>query len=300
MKYKKTTYLLLCLLIVSMIFSFTACSYKTRTESPKAKGRLVIYTTFYPLYDFTKKIVQDTADVEIIVPAGVEPHDFEPSLKQVADIHEADMFIYLDPCMEPWAEKLKDTLTQKEVIVVKAGAGIVQNNDPHIWLDPILAKKLSHKIYDAIVMADKDNKDVYEQNMAKLDDMFDELDEVFKAELSGLVAKDIVTTHDAFGYLAERYGLNQIPITGISPQQEPSPKKMAELVDICKQKGIKYIFTEALSSPKLSESLAEEAGVKTLVLNPIGGLTQEQIKKGKDYFSLMRENLENLKIALSE
>lgn len=175
-----------------------------------------------------------------------------------------------------------------------------ENHDPHIWLDPVLAKEMARRIYDAVAAADPDNKSYYEENFNELAAKLNELDKSYRENLANVNRKEFITSHAAFGYMAKRYGLVQIPISGLSPQEEPSPKKMAELAELCRQKNIKYIFFETLVSPKLSEILAQEVGAKTLVLNPIGGLTYEEIKAGKDYFSIMQENLENLKKALSE
>lgn len=288
---------LVTVLALSMILAAAGCAFQNKTSEGFSE-RFKIYTTLYPLYDFTKKIVGDKAVVENIVPAGAEPHDFEPSPKRIAEIYDAGVFIFLGEPMEPWAKKIEDRLRQKGVIVVEAGKGLIKNNDPHIWLDPILAKEISRRIYDAVIIADSGNKLFYEKNLQDLEKKFDELDYRYSDILSKAIRKDIITSHAAFGYLAERYGLNQIAIKGLSPQEEPSPKKMAELVELCKKKDIKYIFFESLTSPKLSETLAREVGAQTLVLNPIGGLTKEDINAGEDYFSIMEKNLSNLKKAL--
>lgn len=288
---------LVTVLALSMILAAAGCAFQNKT-SEGFPERFKIYTTLYPLYDFTKKIVGDKAVVENIVPAGAEPHDFEPSPKRIAEIYDAGVFIFLGEPMEPWAKKIEDRLRQKGVIVVEAGKGLIKNNDPHIWLDPILAKEISRRIYDAVIIADSSNKSFYEKNLQDLEKKFDELDYRYSDILSKAIRKDIITSHAAFGYLAERYGLNQIAIKGLSPQEEPSPKKMAELVELCKKRDVKYIFFESLTSPKLSETLAREVGAQTLVLNPIGGLTKEDINTGEDYFSIMEKNLSNLKKAL--
>jgi len=200
--------------------------------------------------------------------------------------------------MDPWAKKVEPQLAAKGVKVVEAGKGLIIDNDPHIWLDPVMAKEISHRIYDALAEADSGNKSYYEKNAADLGKEFDELDEKYKESLSAVSRKDIVTSHSALGYLAKRYGLNQISITGLSPQEEPSPRKMAELTRLCREKGIKYVFFETLASPKLSQTLAREVGAETLVFNPLEGLTEDETKAGEDYFSIMEKNLANLTKAL--
>lgn len=286
------------LLLVISIILIASCSNKS--ESISSEDKLKVYTTFYPLYDFTKKIAGEKANVKILVPTGVEPHDFEPSPKQIAELEKADVFIYLGNAMEPWAEKIKENLQEKGVLVVKVGEELMKDDDPHIWLDPILAEKMSENILEALILADEDQKEVYEKNFDILKDKFQKLHKKYSQTLSDVRKREIITSHDAFGYMAERYNLKQIPIKGICPQEEPSPKRMAKLSKICREKNIKYIFIEPLASPKLAETLAREVGAETLVLNPIGGLTTEEQAKGEDYFSLMEKNLENLEKALKD
>lgn len=297
-----TAVIILSVLTVSLTVLPAGCAAKKVELAPAGQpgGLLKVYTTFYPLYDFTKKIAGDKARVENVVPAGVEPHDFEPAPRDVAGIYHADVFIFLGEPMDPWAKKLERELRSKGVVVVEAGKGLIKENDPHIWLDPILAKEISRRIYAALVEADEGNRSYYEKNLLELEQRFDKLDMEYKETLSRVKRKDIVISHAFLGYLADRYGLNQIPIKGLSPQEEPSPREMAELAELCRKKGVKYIFFETLVSPKLAETLAREVGAETLVLNPLGGLTPEEIKAGEDYFSVMEKNLINLKRALSE
>ncbi|CEP66359.1 Adhesion lipoprotein [Moorella glycerini] len=289
----------LVLLIFSIIFFAGGCrASKSQLQPESVAGPIKIYTTFYPLYDFTKKIAGDRAIVENLQPVGVEPHGYEPSPQQVASIYTGKLFIFLGEPMDPWAKKIEGQLKAKGVMSLEAGKGLIENNDPHIWLDPVLARELSRRIYEALVTLDADNKGYYEKNLQELEQKFTMLDKQYREVLAGVTRKDFVTSHAAFGYLAKRYGLKQIPISGLSPQEEPSAQQMAELITLCRSKGVKYIFFETLASPKLAETLARETGAGTLVLNPIGGLTPEEIKAGEDYFSIMAQNLASLKQAL--
>lgn len=292
LKYKTTLFLVLTILL-------TGCS-NIKSEPITSSDKITIYTTFYPLYDFTKKIAGTQADVKMLVPTGVEPHDFEPSPKQIAELEKADVFIYLSSTMEPWADRIKGNLEKKGVLVAKVGEKLIENYDPHIWLDPILAEKMSEDILQALTKADKKQKEVYGENFGRLRSKFQKLHKKYSDTLSNVTKREIITSHDAFGYMAARYNLKQIPIKGISPQEEPSLKKMADLSKICHEKNINYIFLETLASPKLAETLAREVGAKTLVLNPIGGLTLEEKEKGEDYFTLMEKNLVNLEKALRD
>jgi len=288
------------LLVLLCIMSLTAaCGPRNQTAPAKESDGLTIYTTVYPLYDFTKTIVGNRGHVETLIPAGADPHDFELSLKQTAKLYEADLFIYLGESMEPWAEKLAGELEGKGVAVIEAGKGLVKNDDPHIWLDPILAKEISARICERLVSIDREQEGTFKENLAKLMDDFDQLDEDFKALAQKAVHKDLVVSHAFLGYVADRYGFNQIAITGLSPQDDPSPKKMGELVEFCKANGIKYIFAEQGEVQKLASTLAEEVGAEILTLNPLGSLRQEDMDAGQDYFSIMRANLKLLNQALA-
>lgn len=291
----KNHFVKLTALLAVLVMLVSGCGGKT---AKPGGGKLTVYTTFYPLYDFTSKVVAEHGDVANLTPAGIEPHDFEPSPKQVAGIYSADVFIYLGPAMEPWAARMAESLSKKGVVVLEAGRGLVQDNDPHVWLDPVLAKQIARRIYETVARIDEAHRQEYEKNFTALSARFDELDSDYRRTLARVERRDIVTAHAAFGYLARRYGLNQVAISGLSPQAEPSPKQLAELASFCRERGVKYIFFETLSSPKFSETLARETGAKTLVLNPIGGLTNDQASAGEDYFSLMKQNLKTLEKAL--
>ncbi len=294
---------LLMLLVFSLTWLAFGCTDSKaggeQAPAPRAdSGAFNVYTSFYPLYDFTKKIAGDKAEVINLQPVGVEPHDFEPSPQQVANLYQGRVLIYLGGMMDPWAGKINSQLQKEGVITLAAGEGLMVNNDPHIWLNPVLAKEIARRICDTLVAADAGNKGYYEQNLQALEQKLDTLDREYRQTLAGLPRKEIVTSHAAFAYLAQRYGLEQVAISGLSPQEEPSPQEMARLVTLCRDRGVKYIFFETLASPKLADTLARETGAGTMVLNPIGGLTPEEVKAGEDYFTLMEKNLANLKKAL--
>ena len=291
------------IIILSLVFAVFVAGCAGRGTADRVgdeNADLKIYTTFYPLYYFTQRIAGDKASVESLVPAGVEPHEYEPSMKQMGGIYDGDVFIFLGESMEPWAKKLQGNLEEKGISVLEAGEGIIAENDPHVWLDPLLAKEISQKIFAALAKADEQNADYYKQNYSALENQLEGLHGDFKSALSQSHRKDVVTSHAIFGYLARRYGLNQRAVAGLSPQEEPSLKKLMELTEIVKELGIKYIFTETLGSSKLSDSLAREAGISTLVFNPLESWTQKELDDGQDYFSVMRQNLEVLMTALAQ
>lgn len=274
-------------------------------------GKLSVYASFYPMYDFASKIGGDKVDVANMVPAGTEPHDWEPTAADIAGLEQADVFVYNGAGMEHWAEDVLASLQNKELVAMEASKGVSlreghhedeegegETHDPHVWLDPMNAKKEMANIKDAFVQADPDNRDYYEANYAKYAADLDALDKEFRDTLSGLEKKDVIVSHEAFGYLCAAYGLNQVGIEGLSPDSEPDPARMAEITEFAKDHDVKVIFFEELVSSKVSETIADAIGAETAVLNPIEGLSDEQQAAGDDYFTVMRQNLQALKTAL--
>lgn len=267
-------------------------SRNKRTRSYK----LQITASFYPYYFFASKIGGDKTDVINITPSGGEPHDYEPTSQDIVNI-QASKLLILNGTVEPWANKVKDTLKDKKTVILEVG-GELFTQDPHVWLSPTLAKKQVNTILNEFIQIDPVNENYYYINANKLLGELDGLDNEFKNGLSSCKQKNIVTSHAAFAYLASDYGFNQVTITGVSPDEEPSLKKLGQLADFVRKNNIKYIFFESLVSPKLAETVAYETGAKTLVLNPIEGLTPEEVELGKNYLTIMRDNLQNLKVAL--
>ncbi|MBZ4653042.1 MAG: transporter substrate-binding protein [Peptococcaceae bacterium] len=302
-----------------LIFSLTGCNKQpasTANKGPQPPAKLTVYTSFYPMYDFTKKIGGDKVEVINIVPAGAQPHSFEPSTKLLAELTKAKLFIYNGAGMEHYIDKVKETLKGSPLILVETSSGLdlikgehehgndheIEHADtgfdPHTWVSPNNAIKQGEKILEALVQVDEANKDYYEKNYQQFKDELLKLDREYKETLAKCKKKEIVVSHDSFAYLARDYGLKQIPVMGLNADAEPAPGKLKEIVNIVKKNKINYIFFETLVSPKISETIARETKTQTLVLNDVGGLTEKDLQHGKDYFSIMRENLESLKTAL--
>lgn len=270
--------------------------------------KLTVYTSFYPMYDFTKKIGGDKINLTNLVPAGTEPHDWEPTPSDIANLEKADVLIYNGAGMESWMDKVLKSLNNQKLTTVEASKGLnlLKNpdksenltNDPHVWLNPMLAKQEMGAIKNALANADPANKEYYEKNYADNATHLDLLDLEYKSTVAKFSKKDIVVAHQAFGYLCNAYGLNQVAIEGLVADSEPSPARMAEIVKFVQEKKIKTIFFEELVSPKVAQTIAQETGATTAILNPIEGLTESDQKAGKDYFSVMWDNLEVLKKAL--
>ncbi|MHB1127251.1 MAG: metal ABC transporter solute-binding protein, Zn/Mn family [Bacillota bacterium] len=266
---------------------------------PGDSDRMRIVATFYPLAFFAREIGKDLIAVDTLVPVGVEPHEWEPALRDMDGIAKARLFIYNGAGLEPWANRLIEGLGPRSPRTVEASQGIeLIPGDPHVWLDPLGAKHIVERIRDALVEVDPANGDQYRSNAGELVQRLEALDTAYSTKLAGARGRQIVTSHRAFGYLARRYGLEQVAILGLIPDTEPRPDELVQIIQLIRHQKISYIFHETLVSPKLAQTIANETGAQTLVLNPVEGLTPEESTAGKDYFTLMQENLDNLSLAL--
>ncbi|MFA6183613.1 MAG: zinc ABC transporter substrate-binding protein [Parcubacteria group bacterium] len=261
-------------------------------------NKINVTTSFYPLYFLTSQIGGDLVNVNNLTPAGTEPHDYELTARDIAKIKKSKLLILNGGGLEIWAESVKKNISFKNPLVVNLGEGLVSQEDPHIWLSPTLAIKMAEKISKGLIEVDSQNKSYYESNFNILKTKLVNLDSAYKASLADCQRKDIITSHSAFIYLAKDYGLRQISIAGLSPEEEPSSKQLADVTQFARDNNVKYIFFESLVSPKLSQTIAKEIGAKILILNPIEGLTEKELNQGRDYLTEMNTNLENLKIAL--
>ena len=258
-----------------------------------SKGRTVV-ASFYPLAFAAQQIGGDTIDVRNLTPPGVEPHDLELSGSDVRTIADADLVLYFGEGFQPSLQAAIDSTSAHGVDLLDAvktrpGGDGEPGVDPHVWLDPVRYAAIAERIGEEL-----DRRPEGEQFAAKLR----ALDREFRRGLSGCKRDEIVTSHAAFGYLAERYGLKQVAITGIAPEVEPTPRDLEQVVREVRAVGATTVFFETLVSPRLAETVAREVGAKTAVLDPIEGLTAEEAAAGEDYFSVMRENLAALRKAL--
>jgi zinc transport system substrate-binding protein len=270
--------------------------------------RVSVVASFYPLAEAASRVGGNLVSVENLTPPGVEPHDLELAPDDIETIATADMIVYLGGGFQPAVE---DALAEAEhAVAVDALAAVATNAppaseadegltvDPHVWLDPARFEEIVRAVADALAKADPANEATYSANADAYIAEIAALDEESRTGLSDCERTTIVTSHEAFGYLADAYGLTQVGILGLSPEAEPDPRRLAELRDLVEREGVTTIFAEELVSPKVAETLASEAGVRVAVLNPIESLTDAQEKAGEDYLSLMRENLDTLRKAL--
>lgn len=300
------------------------CGAAGSTTENTESDKLQVVTTFYPMYDFTKQVAQDDAEVSMLLEAGMEVHSFEPSSQMIAEIQDADVFIYNSPEMETWVPDVLASIDTSDMVVIcasdaitlleyegeahahdheseekGANAGHSHTVDPHVWLDPVLAQTEVSTIAEGLAEADPDNAEDYLENAGIYNGKLNELDEAYRAAFEGTENRTFVTQHAAFAYLAARYDLNQISVTGLNAEVEPSAAALATLSDFVKANNISHIYFENNASSQTAETLAEEVGVELAVLSPLEGITEEDQKKGSDYISVMLDNLEALKKSIN-
>lgn len=291
---------------IGMFVSYT--ERRVRTQ-PRQSGdsKLQVVASFYPLFFFAREIGGDTADVFNVTPAGAEPHEYEPTAADIARIEKSSLLVLNGEGLEAWGPAIEQTIDPKHTRSIHAGEGLTTRQateegksmiDPHVWLSPLLAQKMADAIAQGFARVDPLHASGYASRAAALKERLGELDQKYRRGLASCAEKNIITSHAAFGYLASAYHLNQVSIAGLSPYAEPSPAQLAHIARFAKENGVRFIFFEQLASPKLSETIAREIGAKTLVLNPLEGLSPEEEARGKDYFTEMRGNLDSLKLAL--
>jgi zinc transport system substrate-binding protein len=297
--------------------ALTACSGAGAAGTGK-DGKLDVMASFYPLQFLAEQIGKDHVAVATLTKPGVEPHDLEITPKQTGQLGEADVVLYLKS-LQPAVDKAVAQSGAKNVVDAAAltslevhassghdheGEGAGEGHahdgeggaDPHVWLDPVKYAEVAKGVGAALAKADPEHAADYRKNTDELVGKLTALDTEFKNGLANTATKTFITTHSAFGYLAERYGLDQEGISGVDPESEPSPARMKELQTVAKKDNVSTVFFETLASDKTAKSLAQDTGLKTDVLDPLEGITDHS--QGSDYFEVMRSNLKNLQKAL--
>jgi zinc transport system substrate-binding protein len=285
-------------------------------QPAKNANKLTIYTTVFPLQYFTEQIGGKYVDVKTIYPPGADEHTFEPSQKDMMNLADSDLFIYIGLGLEGFVEKAKQTLKNENVKLIpvanklklpKETNSVEEDEDghhhdinPHVWLDPIYSKEMAAMIKNELVKKMPKNKDVFNQNYTKLAKELDELNQEYQKTIGDAKTKKIIVTHAAFGYWETRYGLKQISLSGLSTTNEPSQKQLEKIVSLAEQDGIHYILFEQNFNSKLGKIVQEEIGAKALSIHNLAVLTPDDIKKKETYFTLMNKNLNTIKTALNE
>lgn len=298
------------------IVSLSACAGSSDAAGKGSDGKLDVVASFYPMQYLAEQIGGGHVAVNTLTKPGVEPHDLELKPKQIGELGEADVILYLkgiqpavdDAIAQAGVKNTVDaaTLTKLEEHGTEVGHdhghgeehahGSEAGADPHIWLDPVKYAEVAKGVGSALEKADPDHAADYKKNTEALVKKLGDLNTAFETGLKNTATKTFITTHSAFGYLAERYGLEQEGITGIDPESEPSPARIKELQDIAAKDKVSTVFFETLASDKTAKTLAGDTGLKTDVLDPLEGITDKS--KGDDYIEVMQSNLAALKTAL--
>ena len=323
---------------LTLALGLASCSDSSDDSKGGSSGKLKVAASFYPIQWLTQQIGGDHVDVSSVTPAGAEPHEFEISTKQIAELNKTKALFYVkgfQPSLDDAVGSLSDVSAvdlTKNVNLVRH-EGLLEHEhdhgdkkdgeakkddeekghedgkehdhaeghdhgddaaDPHFWLDPARMKRAADAIAAELSKKDPGHADAYKKNNEALQKKLDGLDKSFQTGLATCERRSIVTTHTAFGYLADRYKLSQVGLSGIDPESEPSPAELAEVKKVVESTGTTTIFTEELVSPETAQAVAAETGAQTRVLSPI-----ESAPESGDYAGVMRTNLEELRTALS-
>jgi len=284
-------------IILVMAVVFIACNISA------AEKKLKIVVSIIPLYNITKAIVGDDADITVMVPPGASVHTFEPKPSQVKDLANADIFIEIGAGLEFWDEKMLKAAGNKKLKIIRCTDGVKlmqeegsekeehpETGNPHIWLDPILVKDIAVKIYDAVAPASKIDDPFYIK-YAAFDMQLDAIDKYIRDEVSKFKIKNVVSFHPAWAYFEKRYGLKEVGVIEATPGKEPTPKELGNIINQIKKYNIKAIFAEPQLPRKAADIIAKEAGVTVLILDPLGNT-------GDTYAGFMKKDVDAMKEAL--
>jgi zinc transport system substrate-binding protein len=283
--------------------------------APADKFRVL--TTVFPIQEFARAVVGERGDVRLLLPPGAGVHTWQPRAGDLIRMAECDLFILVGANLEPWVPDLMKGLSGRKIATLELtrglelipsqdrehagehGHGSAEAFDPHIWLDFRLCGTIVDRIRDAIVSMDPEGAEVYRRNAEAYKEKLSRLDAEYAKSLALCPRKKfILAGHAAFGYLAKRYGLEQISLYGLSPDSQPTPRVLMDVVNTARREGIDVVFLESSASPDLARTLAGEIGARTLVLNPGHNLTREEIQKKVDFFDIMETNLKRLRNGL--
>jgi zinc transport system substrate-binding protein len=292
--------------MIAVVVPFATTCARSGGSDQGSSSKLAVVAAFYPVQEAAEKVGGDLVDVTNLTAPGVEPHDLELSPGQVEAIATADVVLYLGDGFQP---AVQDALGDAEGVTVDLLAGLPTVEppsgseeglivDPHVWLDPVIYGQMVDEVRAALARAAPEDASTFRTNADAFTQEISQLADAYRTGLASCDRTLIVTNHAAFGYLAAEYGLKQEAISGLAPDAEPSAQRLAEMQQLVEQQGVTTIFTEDLVSPKVAQTLAEEAGVQTAVLHTLEGLTDEEVAAGDDYGSQMQENLSTLRTAL--
>lgn len=307
---------------VALVCLALACGCQKR-EAPapaaQAPKKLVVVTTLFPLYDFSRAVGGAKAEVSLLLPPGVEAHSFSPKPEDAIRVGHADLFVFTNEFMEPWAVKFATGLNSGTMTLVDSSKGVTflkagpeeddhdhggeghhhGGMDPHIWLDFANARIMVDNIAAAMAAKDPANKAYYLANAAAYKAELAKLDDAYRAGLATCTKRVFLHGgHYAFGYLAKRYGLRYESASAVNADAEPTPAALISLVKQVRANGLRYVFSEELLSPRVSEMIARESGASVLLLHGAHNISRDDFEKGATFISLMERNLANLRTGL--
>jgi zinc transport system substrate-binding protein len=301
--------------LIPLAMIATVYTGRPALQDRQEQEKITVVASFYPLYEFASRVVGDRAEVSSLVPAGVEPHDWEPTAEDISRGHEADVLVINGAGFERWAEGMEAKVVAntsegiefnyeegKEVGDDDHGHGYATGGggvNPHIWLDPILAKHQIDKIRNVMASSDPANADYYNQNADRFTTELDTLDAFIRSELADCDKSDFIAFHDAFTHFSERYDLRQHSIHSASPEGEILPQTIQQIIELANEFDINIIYSEDLIDSRLADTIANEIpDGKVLVLSPIEGIGNEEQAAGIGYIDKMKQNIANLKEGL--
>lgn len=327
---KKMIRLFTVLFITAVIL--IGCTNNNDAEIEQQNDTIHIVTSMFPMYEITKEIAGDRAEVSVMVGANEDAHHYEPSARAVASVNEADVFVYSSDEMEFWVESLLSVVENDDLIVVELGDGIdfeihseldhededhhedehnhddVEhhdhahdhgNLDPHFWLNPVSVENQLPLIVDALRQVDEEGKDIYEKQAARFSEELLTLDQMYQAAFQSAENRSFVVQHQAFGHLAHQYDLEQVAIGGLTTEVEPNPKQLAQIVTFINEQQIPVIYYQSGSSSSIAETISNETNTGVGVLYDLESLPADFQDAQRPYIEAMKENLEQLKKSIN-
>jgi zinc transport system substrate-binding protein len=291
-----------CALLIVFTGLAVACDgFKLEPTAQNEDERLIVFTSIYPLEYLAERIGGDAVTVHSLVPPGSEAHAYEPSPVDLQRLAKADLLLLNGLGMEPWAQRALDALgdaAPQTYVEQESGGTFPTNGDPHVWLDPDLSGAQAVMVTRALIRVDPDRVTEYTERGREVTTELNTLDEEFAAGLASCAHQTFVSTHAAYGHLAARFGLEQLSVTGLSPEAEPAAQHLANLIDLMRESGIEHLLAEPALSDRYAQTIARETGATILDIHPIGSVTPDELADHGDYMGLMRANLASLKLAL--
>ena len=327
---KKMIRLFTVLFLIAVIL--IGCTNNNDAEIEEQNDTIHIVTSMFPMYEITKEIAGDRAEVSVMVGANEDAHHYEPSARAVASVNEADVFVYSSDEMEFWVESLLSVVENDDLIVVELGDGLdfeihseldhededhhedehnhddVEhhdhahdhgNLDPHFWLNPVSVENQLPLIVDALRQVDEEGKDIYEKQAARFSEELLTLDQMYQAAFQSAENRSFVVQHQAFGHLAHQYDLEQVAIGGLTTEVEPNPKQLAQIVTFINEQQIPVIYYQSGSSSSIAETISNETNTGVGVLYDLESLPADFQDAPRPYIEAMKENLEQLKKSIN-